>query len=632
MRTCLIMRMRMEVSVRKNHCIKRLLCLGFSLAFASCTLLSIDEPRASSWPQDLQVYFTEPGISPRTGVDRHIAERIGDFIRSAKVSVDINIYELSEPAIYEPLIEMHKRGVKVRMVGDGDNVHYAGYQALIKANVPMNIAPSSHIMHNKFVIVDGERLTMGSMNYTPNARNNNENVLFINHEGIAKYYTKEMDLMFSGLRGLAKTNFIGQDDNWFWLDDGSRVEVYFSPHIGGAGTGPEKAANTKLRQIQLIDAAQETIHFAIFSFTDRETVAALERAAMGGVKVYGVFDAGWHESNAYAMHQRLTDTSGEVRRNTANDGEINVRMDGNDNIDPKNPYHGSKIHNKLMVFDADGDNPVVQTGSLNFSPAAAIEGNDENTLFIHNRAIAQRYRDEIMKMYNRGRHLTQNSGGDTAELHDVVIDEINFAGSQSDGGTINEADKFVALRNRTDRPINISGWLLFGVKMYFYRILGHIFPQNTVIPPYGYHIVGYAEERSAYTWEDTASVSWSPCEYIQEMPTAYSTYTFYFNPTQYSYPSRYSEPGNTASSPNYLYLRLRDAEQNTIDVAQRRTTSQGANSSGSPFVSMKRIGENGTAEGSWANISGNGNNEVVKEGYRQNTRVSPGRAAQGSGF
>ncbi|MDR2735138.1 MAG: phospholipase D-like domain-containing protein [Spirochaetota bacterium] len=603
--------------MKKKNCTKfifSLLCAGLSLLCVSCTLFDMGERAQGSWgetwPKSFQVYFTEPGISMGTGVDRKMAERIGDFIRSAKKSVDINIYELSAPAIYTAVVDMHKKGLRVRMVGDGDNGDYEGYKALAAAGVPMCIANyinnygETSIMHNKFVVVDEERITMGSMNYTDvSALRNNENVVFIQNEKIAKYYTQEMNNMFIyAARGLDKKPFEGFANNIFTLDEGepseTKMEVWFSPYATGGGRSFE---NTKLRMIDAINKAKSTIHFAIFSYTDRDTATAMEAAHKRGVHVYGVFDAGWHESNAYALHQRLTDAG------------LDVRMDGNDNYDPKNPYHGCKIHNKLLVIDADSDHPdadpMVLTGSLNFSPSAATDGNDENSIFIHNRVIAQRYSEEIMKMYNHGWHLTRSTGGEGANLLDVVIDEINWAGSKADNGSTNADDKFVALRNRSGRDINISGWLLWGAKSSSYRIMGHVIPARTLLRDGCYYIVGYTPQTSAFTWDST----WGSFGYIKGMPTAVTSGRPVLDPMP-------------STLPNVCYLRLRDVNQKTIDEAGRMATGLGSNST--YYASQKRIGPDGLSAAGWVTVGES--SDAVRDGYTTYTRAFPGRAYNNS--
>jgi phosphatidylserine/phosphatidylglycerophosphate/cardiolipin synthase-like enzyme len=59
---------------------------------------------------------------------------------------------------------------------------------------------------------------------------------------------------------------------------------------------------------------------------------------------------------------------------------------------------GGKVHHKFAVIDVNGANPVVVTGSYNWT-AAGEEQNDENTLIIYDPAVAQAYYQEYLKLY-----------------------------------------------------------------------------------------------------------------------------------------------------------------------------------------------------------------------------------------
>jgi phosphatidylserine/phosphatidylglycerophosphate/cardiolipin synthase-like enzyme len=60
---------------------------------------------------------------------------------------------------------------------------------------------------------------------------------------------------------------------------------------------------------------------------------------------------------------------------------------------------GGKVHNKFMVIDAGGAAPRVVTGSMNWSGAGGA-ANDENTLIIHDGAVAQAYLSAFQELYD----------------------------------------------------------------------------------------------------------------------------------------------------------------------------------------------------------------------------------------
>ena len=62
--------------------------------------------------------------------------------------------------------------------------------------------------------------------------------------------------------------------------------------------------------------------------------------------------------------------------------------------------HVQYIHTKFMLLDPLGDDPVVVTGSANFSEASTVD-NDENMLVIRgNQRVADVYLGEYMRLWN----------------------------------------------------------------------------------------------------------------------------------------------------------------------------------------------------------------------------------------
>ena len=60
------------------------------------------------------------------------------------------------------------------------------------------------------------------------------------------------------------------------------------------------------------------------------------------------------------------------------------------------------IHHKFVVIDAEGDNPVVYTGSANMSENSE-HNNDENRIELKDRHIARVYLAEFMRLYEHYR-------------------------------------------------------------------------------------------------------------------------------------------------------------------------------------------------------------------------------------
>ncbi len=127
-----------------------------------------------------------------------------------------------------------------------------------------------------------------------------------------------------------------------------------------------------------INAAKTSIHVAAYSFTSKLIATALLNASKRGVKVQVVADQK-SNSGKYSAVTYL-----------ANNG-VAVKLDGNYPI----------FHHKFMVIDGTS----LETGSFNYSAAAANK-NAENVLLLWNvPQIAQTYDKEWQKLWNEAQLL-----------------------------------------------------------------------------------------------------------------------------------------------------------------------------------------------------------------------------------
>lgn len=564
-----------------------------SMIITGCSLFKTAAPEKntteSGWGgKKYQAYFTRPGYNQETGQGSGIPQRIGALIDSAKTSVDIAIYELDEPAIYNSLIRAYKRGVNVRFAGDIDNISYEGYIAVNNAGIPMVLGNSGSIMHNKYVIIDGRFLITGSMNFSKTGGyNNNENVAIFDCPALCAYYQKDFETMYiHGLFGLDKTGhpFQGYENNTFYLTNGdstvTRIEAYFTPYMGYG-----ESNRVDLEFMNYINSAQDSILFAIFAFTHVDIATAMINAAkLKNIQIFGVFDKDWHTGNEYSMHQVFIN----AQTSTPN---IHVKYDGNNNYKPGNPLFGAKCHNKYVVLDTGTSNAMVMMGSYNFSKAASYKGNDENWLAVHDPDFAAAYTVNFLSMYAIGEDPTRDQGGDSAGYHDVLVNEVLWAGSMDNNGNADMSDKFVELKNQTGHDINISGWQLVGTtaSSKYYRIIEHIFSRDSVIPAGGYFVLFYSTNRAFYYAN-------SECD----------GYLFLYHPTDQ----------------NFISLQLKDKDCAIVDeVGQFNGPSLPGQQSGLD-CSMIRIGTNGKSLSGWAtNLNVNNN---VGAAYRLNTKATPG--------
>jgi phosphatidylserine/phosphatidylglycerophosphate/cardiolipin synthase-like enzyme len=136
-----------------------------------------------------------------------------DFVDSAKTSLDIAIYDIAlSESVAPPLVEAFgralARGVKVRLVY---NVDHDGpipvpppsetREDLVRSfGVPMRPIPGeTDLMHQKFVVKDGESVWTGSTNWTDDSWRREENVIVtVQSPEVARCFSEDFEQLWAG--------------------------------------------------------------------------------------------------------------------------------------------------------------------------------------------------------------------------------------------------------------------------------------------------------------------------------------------------------------------------------------------------------------------------------------------------
>ncbi len=308
----------------------------------------------------LEVYFTDPLSPYRRQYAGGPDEILAAAIRDARSQVDVAAYSFNLWSLRDALLSAQRRGVRVRMVMESSNLDDEVPQELLAAGIPIVGDERDGLMHDKFVVIDGVDVWLGSMNFTvAGAYYNANNLLHIRSVQMAENYTSEFEEMFLarqfGPEAFAKTPNPSLNLN------GVQMEVYFSPDDG-----------VSQALLPLLEDAQESIYFLAFSFTSDELGQAVRQAAARGVQVRGVMDSGQINSN--------TGTEYDAFRQA----DLDVRRDGLDGM----------MHHKVFIIDRE----IVVTGSYNFSRSAETR-NDENLLIIYSPQVASWFIDEFWRVY-----------------------------------------------------------------------------------------------------------------------------------------------------------------------------------------------------------------------------------------
>ncbi len=439
----------------------------------------------------VEVHFNYPGSRLQTGINPEADDILVQLIDRANTSLDFAIMGFTRDSIVDAIIRAYYRGVHLRFVGNAKHMfgHARGYHELEALNIEMQMGNQNHIMHDKFFIIDRRLVVTGTGNITSTGYGRNDNNwVLMDSPQIAQEFTDEIEQMLRGRFGFAKE---APDNGNVYVVGDSEVEVRFSPQEDAMG-----------RILQAVEEAEDSIEFMIFAFTkdqmgslfvsrqrefehynaccDPARAAALESdpnkktECAGTVQckspfreryVRGVVDRSQLHSNG-PYH--------EVYRLLANG--IDVRMDGNDNSYLPGDYQagGGRQHAKTLVIDGQTEQPVVLTGSFNWSSSATI-ANDETLVVIKGRRVGRQYAEHFDYMYRMGKRMGERWIGDRGGLKagDVVINELGWDGynglvdpAESEFSTSNRPvdfvfnDEFVELLNTTDEVIDMSLWTL----------------------------------------------------------------------------------------------------------------------------------------------------------------------------
>lgn len=356
--------------------------------FKSATLAA---PSASTGI--MNVYFnhtvstTVSQYQPAQNLGNTLDDKLVEYINASQNTLDIAIYNSyssgSTTGIAGAINNAFNRGVQVRVIYDGST----GSQMISQLNpsIPRLASPDNSnygIMHNKFVVFDADSsdpnrpwIWSGSTNWTVAQIDgpDKNNAIAIQDQALAQAYKLEFEEMWgsSGINpdytlsrfGPYKTN----NTPHIFNVGGKVVKNYFSPSDGVTS-----------QIINVINSADSDIEIATMLITRDDIRDALINKYNAGLNVVqGVFDTQNPSGNDIPALKSAIGANKIVQ------------------------YGGAGVmHHKFMLvdnFNAASD-PIVLTGSHNWSTSAETR-NDENTLIIHDKSIADQYYQAFHYLY-----------------------------------------------------------------------------------------------------------------------------------------------------------------------------------------------------------------------------------------
>jgi phosphatidylserine/phosphatidylglycerophosphate/cardiolipin synthase-like enzyme len=362
----------------------------------------------ASYADDIKVYFNHPVNSPAVQAD--LEAEIISVINAANHTLHMAVYDLDLPGIANAMAAAKARGVDVRFITDEDNIGSDNAQALgilTHAGIPWiddteNGSAGSKIQHNKFIIVDGERVLSGSTNFTQSgihgdldnngnliSAGNDNHIVIIESQQLAAVFSQQFNTMWGDGPGGAKDSLFGLGkpdhalETTYTTHDGIRVDVQFTPQ------SPTAYVGSTLDSIQrYIRTAKTRIDVAQFVISAQDLADEMQYRHNAGVLVRGIGDASFFTR----YYSEFMDMQGTAKVNNNGVYETDTYTDAANNpwttpadVRIANMSGGDKWHHKYFLID-----DFVITGSHNASGAAAF-GNDENIVVIHDEKTAREF-------------------------------------------------------------------------------------------------------------------------------------------------------------------------------------------------------------------------------------------------
>lgn len=324
-----------------------------------------------------------------------IAGDMADFIARAQSSVLLAAYDcrLDEDAalpIRKAIQGRLAAGIDVRLIYDasmkkpqshrqfdrngGDFAEENEHQRVDELGLPparIRGILGDGLMHQKFIVRDGDAVWTGSMNWSNDSMTRMENtIVTADSEHLAGYFSRDFDQLWDGQRTENTGAFRTEPVHLSYRNSAAETDVDFSP-------GQGEHINEWVAQ-RILRAQRRIVFCSMLINSSKVLGALMEVLERGGLELWGVYDQTQMEGVLEQWKDEpLVQWKVDAVRRLLREAEMIGK-----NSEPYRPGRSHNfMHNKLLVVD-----DTVITGSYNLSHAA--QDNAENMLAIQNPALA----------------------------------------------------------------------------------------------------------------------------------------------------------------------------------------------------------------------------------------------------
>jgi phosphatidylserine/phosphatidylglycerophosphate/cardiolipin synthase-like enzyme len=153
-------------------------------------------PRSTSTVDEQALTIDGTQIQVLFAAEDEVVSLLAPLVESAESNVRVMAFAFTHDDLGAALLGRAEAGVDVKAIFEtrGSETEYSEMPALYCAEVPVRQDGNPGTFHHKVIIIDDQIVVTGSLNFSSNADDSNdENVLIIANEDIAALYLQEFD-------------------------------------------------------------------------------------------------------------------------------------------------------------------------------------------------------------------------------------------------------------------------------------------------------------------------------------------------------------------------------------------------------------------------------------------------------
>ena len=381
---------------------------------------------------DDQTFSGESTVTPLIGPKNGLLDVL-DWLEGATTSLNVHVYQLSEPRLVNALIDAQARGVDVTVVldagspgfwSDFDMINQYGMASeLVKGGVTTywfgdgGVEPYAYI-HSKVAVRDGTSVWISSGNWkssslpAPGVRGNVDWGVLLENAELASIVLGQMAFDEEPLRQHIKPASASNEPMGWTMPtatavDGERATAINATVNGALLTCPDNCIDGL---VDLIESADDELLLSLqyldmdwsWGWGDNPIFTALKQSAENGVRVRLIINGAYLDQDV----QDVVDTFNEVWNSSDGYDVSAVVMGEDDDV--------SKLHNKGVIVDGE----TVLVSSINWGNSA-VNRNREMGLVITSVEVTTPYRVAWFEDWNRLDNVTDTDQDGLPDIWEV---------------------------------------------------------------------------------------------------------------------------------------------------------------------------------------------------------------------